>query len=669
MRSLGFAVLLAASSVEPVSAGGITSVAVPTMACPDIGPQDFELQVHHPPETPLAVSPVRALAAPSPGVAVAAHDAEIIALAVTDDDRAAVSADRRGGMRLWPSLDGAHEPVVVDARLDAQQLAIARDGDELAVAAVGAMGQLVVLRLTAGGRVVARAELDLGRPVVALRAVAGGFIALRDDQQLAGLDLHGAPRGTLGPSPGERIAELAGRRGRLLALVSFEGSVHARWIELNQQLAWGSESPPLPIDPSHAALAPDQRRLAALSPTGRTLVVVRLQDGRVDGRALDSEHAEFPVRPLGFLDPRHLAVMDARGERFWWTGSPDDYLGGSMITGPVVVTDHHLIATSETSLMLETLDDTRYLGFRMVGATQAVRHGDGWMIGDGRIVLGIDGQLAARQRYLAPKAMETMPEDVVLLDDRHWLMRFMDRIYLVDVAHPEARVLLAKQYGAVQYERTTQLLAINCGTGQWIGRYDAETGGFRESLQLARPAWIELTDPGTNRGNVAWQLVVDGATVTATAIRAIDFAADPPLRAGRSLTRALPGELRRRSPGARITARQRPSATEIAAMFAELLRADTRQRTSPDRSLSATVGGGRVALRDRSGRLRWQVALPGVVDVAWGGRGELVAFGGGMARLDLATGMPTERRCGWDFGLWREQDVVGGGEGSLCEAP
>src|SRR6185436_1132961 len=161
-----------------------------------------------------------ALAAPvGPGaVQVAAHDGEIATIAATDDGAVAVTVDRRGGMRLWPSLDGKRPPVVVrsDASGGAVLLAVARDGGDLVIAEADAVGQLAVIRTTADGAAISEARIDLERAVVALHATAHGFVALRDDQRLVGVDLRGARLGTVTASPGERIAELASRRGRLL---------------------------------------------------------------------------------------------------------------------------------------------------------------------------------------------------------------------------------------------------------------------------------------------------------------------------------------------------------------------------------------------------------------------------------------------------------------------
>jgi len=57
----------------------------------------------------------------------------------------------------------------------------------------------------------------------------------------------------------------------------------------------------------------------------------------------------------------------------------------------------------------------------------------------------------------------------------------------------------------------------------------------------------------------------------------------------------------------------------------------------------------------------------GVTKVAWSSSGELLAFGGGVGVMDVATGAFTERRCGWDFGLWPEPNDENNFGAELCK--
>jgi hypothetical protein len=302
--------------------------------------------------------------------------------------------------------------------------------------------------------------------------------------------------------------------------------------------------------------------------------------------------------------------------------------------------------------------------------------GHGWMISDGSSVLGIDEQLIARTRYLWG-GEPVRVEDVVLLDDHRWVVAIANQAYLVDLAQTDHHIPLAPWFGQIQYERTTHLMAIPSGRGQWIGRYDPKTGEFRDRLEVHYPDWIELLDPAVNQGNVARKIVADGTTAprttatpattaTITAIRGIDFTADQPFREAPSFKCMLPEAIAR---ALSVRTAWNPQPYEIAAAVAAQLPAVARHRTSPDGSLIATAAGGRITLRDREGHVQWATALPGAIDVAWSGSGDLIAFGSGMARVDLTTGAPLDRRCGWEFGLWEVNEATFEFGARLCEAP
>src|SRR5205814_1864529 len=59
---------------------------------------------------------------------VAPHSGAIRLIAATDAGDAALTADDLDELRLWSTLDGRHEPVVVRGPV-ARQLALGRDGD------------------------------------------------------------------------------------------------------------------------------------------------------------------------------------------------------------------------------------------------------------------------------------------------------------------------------------------------------------------------------------------------------------------------------------------------------------------------------------------------------------------------------------------------------------
>src|SRR5690242_21947572 len=100
------------------------------------------------PSPPSVPTPAPPRLAPPPRSAP--HDSDIVALGATTDGRAVASADRLGGIRSWTALDGTREPVVIPDTA-ARSMALWRDGDGVALAAVDAAGGVHVVRNTGTG--------------------------------------------------------------------------------------------------------------------------------------------------------------------------------------------------------------------------------------------------------------------------------------------------------------------------------------------------------------------------------------------------------------------------------------------------------------------------------------------------------------------------------------
>ena len=120
---------------------------------------------------------------PAPAAPLAAaHGAEIVALSVTRDGRAAVSADRLGGIRRWTALDGTREPVVIHDTA-ARAITLARDEDGFTIGTPDAAGGVHVMRTSVLGAVRARVTVASGAGVVAreIDRTERGLLILRAD--------------------------------------------------------------------------------------------------------------------------------------------------------------------------------------------------------------------------------------------------------------------------------------------------------------------------------------------------------------------------------------------------------------------------------------------------------------------------------------------------------
>ncbi|HSN30477.1 MAG TPA: hypothetical protein VLT45_29525, partial [Kofleriaceae bacterium] len=93
----------------------------------------------------------------------------------------------------------------------------------------------------------------------------------------------------------------------------------------------------------------------------------------------------------------------------------------------------------------------------------------------------------------------------------------------------------------------------------------------------------------------------------------------------------------------------------------------TRTARSPDGKLVATLSAARLSLRDAGGETRWTVPSAGESDILWLPSGELFATGAGLARVSLEDGSFTDRRCGWQFGLWNDP-IDSFASATMCDA-
>ncbi|HEX7700351.1 MAG TPA: hypothetical protein VF403_06515, partial [Kofleriaceae bacterium] len=222
-----------------------------------------------------------------------------------EDASFVVTSDSGGGLRLWPTLDGSREPLIIPTLRRVGSVDAIHDGDGIAVAVLDSLGQLEILRIAPEGQLLSDVDMALDRPVVALGATAHGFIVMRDDQRIAAFDSHGIARGEVDPEPGVRVHNFVERGGHVLAV--FDGTAthrRGRMLELDERgLAWGARTGKL-------AIAADQ---VALSPSGTRLVGVRDRLPVVLDLATGHKVAAPAIMPMSFEnDPQFLAFIDER---------------------------------------------------------------------------------------------------------------------------------------------------------------------------------------------------------------------------------------------------------------------------------------------------------------------------------------------------------------------
>jgi hypothetical protein len=602
--------------------------------------------------------------APAPAsVIVGIHVGSITQVAATEDDLAAVSVDSSGGLRLWPTLDGHREPIVLSAVGRTRWLSIQHAADELVIARLDDTGTLEILRRGVSGSPMARFAVASDRPLEKVQAIDSGALAVRDDGSLIEVNLVGETTGTILPDPGERIVALIYRNHRALALMQSQRGIVGRWID-SSPLRWGATTPRLAnIDPAGAVLSADHNQLAASDPTHLKVTVFNLGTGKVLARPVDisadDQSGGFGGNrsdAVGFLDDGWLAVR-LDGTLSWWHDSTEGLVDSSAGFVPMVVTGHHLVGTQGLQLTITSPYETRYLGYRTSNPTAFLPTPTGLLIGSRHSVMRVDHQFNVRVRYqLAPELTDFLP-----IDAHHVVATHSEGdVELVDLENPETPKQLAAGYGVVSYEPSSHLLAIDEAKYVQFVRFDPKSGTFDEATTLEvedvegqGSQTVELLDPVAANGNVA--LVVFNAFQFEGQQRSIRVTVVRSARAG-----VVP-----------VTLHPRTLSNEEMVRFdngdlSMLGISGSVRRKSPDGAYTAELGRGRLTLRRKSGETQWVLPANGVTKVAWSSNGELLAFGGGVGVMDVATGAFTERRCGWDFGLWSEPSDESNFGAELC---
>jgi hypothetical protein len=641
-----------------------------------------------------------------PAAVVAPHGGRIDRVAITDRGDAALTADSFGEIRLWPVLDGTREPVVVHGPSPAQ-LALGRDAGGLFAAILDEAGGVELVRFDAGGGVLGRAQLAATPAIEQVVAIPGGVLVRRRDHHLVRFDARGVATGELVPEPGQRLVSLAARRDRALAGITDTAEPRARsarWIALDGALAWGA-SFELPEPLSDLAIAPGGRRIAGIA------------GDEVDRRMLGKERGkviELAPRPLVIgtiaLEPRQPVVlmgrrplpiepamigfagdddvvMGAPGQLIWASaGGATPWLAGESPRpepeGPIAVADR-VAAARSAALQLSDRSGDRFLGYRFLGEGvaamgQRFRQGGGVLLkveGYGR--LWLDPRLGAR-----PPTLDIDARDLELVLDEHHLL-FSPMVY--DLTHPlshrffvrdlrtntETELAVIADVAFVRYDPGTRVLAIVAG--DQILRYrmafdPVAATPLRTLAQTGELPRFHLTDPALANGVVA---VVSGATPRSGAsLYRIDgedrggpVSADPVALTGPIVAVDRAGAIYVAARGVTVHRDGRPpEALGLAAIDA----------ISHDGRLLVASRANEVTVWDASGVVRWRWPVWHAGPVAWSldDRTLFVAADGGAAlSFDAGTGERLAIRCGWGFGLYRDDVTTSSDTPSACAAP
>lgn len=581
----------------------------------------------------------------------------ITLMAVTDDGGTVISADLLGTARIWPTLDGFHEPVVVPLRAPTA-LALTRNGDRLVAAALDGAGQLELVIAKTTGEVERRIAIEAVRPFIAVHAIGAGFVALDDERAIHTIGADGNVSAPLVADPEQHVASLVVRGAHVLAIIESEGKIHGRWVDAGHPPRWGEATALLPLAIDRLALAPDGKRIAGVLLGGRRVGIIDLATGKQLARTPANESVDPRFGPIGFANDRWLAIEGVSGEKNWWDG--EGSLDESFFSeSTVVVGDRGIVGSQGLGLVVGKPNEyAEYLGYRMGGAPVLRAFGNRLLTTDSLGVIELDANFRTRKVHTLPAPEQPVLSwsNLMVIDERHVLAStYVGNhyvVYLITLDGKEAKLVVKDGYPS-EFEPSTQLLTYRTTGAFWLVKFDRETSTFGKAVSIPFDvndnATIKLLDPKKSKGNIAGIVEANGANARVTMID-------------------------------EIHPEQATSQIHISSMRTVELDerwwsrvGDYNKLVDPGTPKIRGPGGKRVELRDTRiiltdarGATLWTVPARSATGVLWTDTGRLIAFGAGIAELDVATGALGARQCGWRFGRW-PTDLEGFGPAHLCE--
>ncbi len=599
---------------------------------------------------------------------VGPHSGAIERIAITDDGGAAYTIDTFGQARLWLSLDGTREPVVVRGGR-AARVTLGRTDEGFVAALLDEAHGIELVRFDREGRTRGHVTLPPEPGFVDVVAIEGGVLARRRDESLVWYDAGGHTRGQIAPDAGERISGLAARHGRAIAaLLGAEstGRITLRWISFGTTLAWGTRPRLVAAVEAPIALSPDGSKISAIDASTKRFEIVDLTSG-VGGYAQSIDSATVSDAPvMGFLDDNTAVCSDTRGTVWWALAQKDPWAtsrrGTPSDASDIAVGDHVMLDASSTSLTLTTEASITYLGYRDVGPSVSWPTTTGMATQRGPSSVWLDRELRERDTQVAPSAQVS-----AIVSDRHIVISEAGRIYVLDAETREEKPLGAfAEAAGVTFDATSRVIAVTMQ--REILRYQLQLSPFTvtplASLTVATGySQTIVMDPKTTRGVIAVLSSHDEGKVR------LHWYRDAPAATALTPTAVVAVK----QPSMPIGADQRGVVYFVDRAESKLLMI---QLDHPDREIPLDVGdiataaphpdgtiafvatGNEIiAIDTATGAHRWKLAVPGIDTLKLSGDGQTLfaSAQGGMVSLEARNGTRIATACGWNFGLHDDQ--------------
>lgn len=638
------------------------------------------------------------------------HSTSIQLVAATESGTAAVTQDNRGGTRLWPSLDGLREPVVIPMNR-AQQLLLGQTLTGFVIAGLDEAGGVEIIAVAGNGRIQAQTRLAPEPAIEAIAMRQGELIALRADQTIEIIDPAGQVRAHMAAPAGQRIASIVTRGPRALALFESEQHLRGMWLA---DASWGASISTIQIlaTPSltrgalrlaDAALSPSGTRIAV--PIDRGIAIANLQTTEVE---IESEM--FADR-IVLADDRTIVALQSGLARVRDIESAHDEGAFDVGTSPVLA-GSRILSGKTDQLELCTPPYTRvtphgvgprvdvelvpvakqYLGYR-IGNLAGVRVTPTGLTvsGGSQDLVELAPDLHEHRRTELPSDARTL-KDTVRLDDRHVLAShaYSETSFAVSVLDTRTNLTLEILSTPVstpmlRYEPSTELLAVSDSVASYLLRRNPATSKFETWFRVGSdPVDLRVLDPAKAGGVVAMALREDAEPprTRVERIRANQLVVGHPISAGerfyngsllgidaRGRVYVADGDTLVGWDGERELVRI-PGALSAPTPLTLGVAPPARPHVVVADHYIALVQDQRVSLFDDEGATRWDIDAPSLRDVGWMGNALVAHFEGGLAKLDLGDGHTVDATCGWAFGLSDKPGSGTPGEGvSICEAP
>ncbi|HET9992736.1 MAG TPA: hypothetical protein VFQ65_29580, partial [Kofleriaceae bacterium] len=608
-----------------------------------------------------SVTPDATEAPPAPHAAIVhgAPGSAIDIVAATADGRAAVTQDAAGNTRLWPTLDGSAEPIVLRITA-AAELAVVRDGDTFLVASLDAAGGLQLVRVARDGTPHSRATFGRELAVDQLAVTSNALLALRADQTIAVIGGDGALRGQLATPPGERAIALVTRGDRAIAVVERGHDQHARALDV-EKLEWGDALATFRTSVPRFALSPNGEMLAMVTSPG---VVVEVDLAANKQYGLCAKNAGVTQLPLGYIDDATIACLTF-SQVSWYpvTGSEATFVHAAAQPELVAFGGEQQISGEGLALGIARRNSMQYLGYQLTDPSTLHASPLGLTIlRTSSPALVLDRALAVRREIV----LEAPYSDALPLDATHVLRSDVvggknSRLSIVDtVAKRSEKVADSTDY-RIQFDGAAKLLAVEQATHVALLPYDPTHHRFGEPTLLdGAPGRVYLTDPQLADGIAA--VVVETVGGIADTVRVREYEARDIDRGG-MVTPArsydLGGEVITvdRAARAYLTTGTSLQSYVGGGLHAPILVAKLalagRPVIAPNAEATAALvlGDNHMIMIESDGHVRWSVPAEGAIDAGWVDGEPFVRFGSGLATVDARTGVLRDRRCGWQFAL------------------